>query len=102
MNYLQINHEIEKLNLKWQEYDFGDTLYTKIPAMLLSQQTNIISDCQTKKYKIQFCKDGNALIFRETEQISLIEKAVRNLLKVYLSFKRNRRSDKTKPQVSNH
>lgn len=87
MNYLKINNEIEKLNLDWYEYDFGDTLYAKIPTSLVSQQTNITKDCQTEKYTIKFDRDGYTLIFKELEQISLVEKIVEAFSKTSSSFK---------------
>ena len=74
MNYLNIDHKIDRLNLKWQEYDFGDTLYAKIPIALLSGKTSINNNCETQKYRIEFQADGNAYIFQEMEQISFFTK----------------------------
>ena len=74
MNYPKINSEVEKLNLNWREFDFGDTIYAKIPTNLLSKNVNLNNDCETEKYTIEFCADGYATIFTETEA-SLLKKA---------------------------
>ena len=68
MDCLSINNKIEQLKLEWQEYDFGDTLYAKMPIVLLQQQLFIEGSCETSKYKIEFQPDGNAYIFQEMKQ----------------------------------
>ena len=88
MNYLKINSEVEKLNLTWREFDFGDTIYAKIPTSLLCQNIKINNDCETEKYIIEFCTDGYALIFTETQEASILKKAtefsakLKSLLKI--------------------
>ena len=86
MDYSNIHSQIEKLNLKWQEYDFGDTLYAEIPATLFSETTNIIANCETQKYKIRFQKNGYVLTFKEKNEVSLVEKMVKKLREINLSL----------------
>jgi|GEM_PF-2087632 len=101
MNYLKIDNEVEKLNLQWYEYDFGDTLYAKIPTSLLSQQTNITDNCETEKYRIQFDNDGYITIFKESEQASSIEKRIKTFLRIYSLFKRETSFDNSQQQTAN-
>ena len=88
----KVNREIKRLNLKWQEYDFGDTLYAKVAIFILTEQTNIVGSCETESYKIQFCKDGYALIFTETKQVSLVEQILQGLCKINLLLFRRKYS----------
>ncbi len=101
MNYLKINNEVEKLNLQWYEYDFGDTLCAKIPTDLLSQQTNITNDCETEKYRIQFGADGYAIILKESVRASSFEKAIAIFSRIYLLFKRESNFHNSQQQASN-
>ncbi len=74
MDLSSIDSKIDQLNLEWQEYDFGDTLYVQIPTILLLKNINIGNDFETQKYRVQFHPDGNALIFKEAKQVSIVEK----------------------------
>ena len=74
MDRLEINTKIEQLNLEWHEYDFGDTLYAKIPITSLLDRVFIEDSCETTKYKIEFQADGNAYIYKEIEQQPLFKK----------------------------
>ncbi|MDJ0591622.1 MAG: hypothetical protein QNJ72_16770 [Pleurocapsa sp. MO_226.B13] len=101
MDCLKINTEIERLNLQWQEYDFGDTLYAKVPIILLSKQSNIVTNCKTETYRIQFCQDGYALIFTETNRESEIKKILSKILTIISSLlKRNYSSFKYRKRLS--
>ena len=76
MNYFKIDARIEQLNLQWREYDFGDTLYAKIPTDILIAAIEIDVNFETPKYKVWFQSDNNALIFKEMQQLSFVTKIV--------------------------
>jgi len=82
MNYINTCTKIEQLDLKWQEYDFGDTMYAKMPANVFSKKTNIVKNCTIQKYTIQFQKNGDALIFKESEPAPLLKKMIGMLLEI--------------------
>lgn len=88
----RVNQEIKRLNLKWQEYDFGDTLYAKVPILILVEKTSIVSNCETEFYKVQLGKDGYALIFMEMKQSSLVEQILQKLSKINLLLFRRKYS----------
>ena len=91
MNYSDIHAQIERLNLEWQEYDFGDTLYAEIPIVVFSAETGIVANCMTQKYTIQFQDNGYVLAFKEKEEVSFITKMIRRIRKVnhYLAKEEN-------------
>ena len=88
MKHSKINLEIDRLDLDWQEYDFGDTMYAKIPIELLFSETNIFEDCDTQKYKIRFTVHDYVLVFTEQQKPLLASKIKSALLKGYSQFKR--------------
>ena len=99
MDYLNINNKIEQLKLEWQEYDFGDTLYAKMPIAWLQEQLFIEDSCETSKYKIEFQPDGNAYIFQEMEQVSLFEKMFTIISEINkMLSKQERKPNKTEKQ----
>ena len=99
MDCLNINHKIEELKLEWQEYDFGDTLFTKVPIARLQEQLFIEGNYETSKYKIEFQPDGNAYIFQEIEQKSLFKKMFTTILEINnILSKQESKSNKTKKQ----
>ena len=84
MNYLSIRTKIEQLDLKWQEYDFGDTMYAKMPANVFSKKTNIVNNCTIQKYTIHFQESGDAFIFKESESAPLLKTMIGILLEINL------------------
>ena len=88
----RVNREIKRLNLKWEEYDFGDTLYARVPIFILAKKTSIVGSCETESYKIQFGKDGYALIFMEMKQNSLVEEVLQWLSRINLLLLRQKYS----------
>jgi len=76
MDCSSIHTEIERLNLKWQEYDFGDTLYAEIPISRFLSQTSIDQSCETQKYIIKFQDNGYVLTFKEKEELSLLTRII--------------------------
>lgn len=99
MDCLNINHKIEQLKLEWQEYDFGDTLYAKMPIVWLQEQLLIEDSCETSKYKIEFQADGNAYIFQEMEQVPLFKKMFTIISEInQMLSKQESKSSKTEKQ----
>ena len=94
MDRLEINTKIEQLNLEWCEYDFGDTLYAKIPITCLLDRVYIEDSCETSKYKIEFQPDGNAYIFKEIEQRPLFKKLFAIILQINTAL--SKQENKTK------
>ena len=99
MDRLDINSKIEQLNLEWQEYDFGDTLYAKIPIVSLLALVPIEDSCETSKYKIEFQADGDAYIFQEMDRTPLFEKIFAIILQINSAlYKQENKSKKAKKQ----
>ena len=90
MNTQEINYEIDKLDLAWQEYDFGDILCAKISIDSLVAKTRIEGNCQTDKYEICFQNDGFALVLRENPQVSSVTKIVKILRLLIPKFLRHK------------
>ena len=102
MDYSNIHARIEQLNLKWQEYDFGDTLYAEIPISIFSSQTSIVEDCETQKYKIKFQDNGYVLTFKEKEEVSFVTKIIAMLRTINSTVSQSEISqDRAKDRVVN-
>ncbi|BAZ43311.1 hypothetical protein NIES4102_03110 [Chondrocystis sp. NIES-4102] len=86
MNNNQINLKIEQLNLNWQEYDFGNTVYAIIRDEEFFQITDIYRSCATDKYQIRFQNSGEVYIFQEIEQVNWIEKLFNIISKYNVKF----------------
>ena len=88
MKCSEIDFEIDRLDLKWQEYDFGDIMYAKIPVELLFSKTSIFENCETQKYRVQFTVNDYVLVFSEPQKPLFVNKIESVLSRIYLLFRK--------------